>query len=429
MLLLYGPFFTNDCSTSGHTTTQLLQTSLEKLYWCIKLLKGCCRKYFWVTNFIAMKRILKLRLLFLLLCIGHLPTYSQTNVETLYGKVTDSLSKQALPLATIQLQGITDTAFRQRTLTDTAGNFVFTAVPQGVYALEVQYIGYKTYVHDSLQIVPGEVRPPLQIVLPLAGKSLGSVTVTGAKPYIELDADKLVLNIASRPVAAGSNGYDVLAAAPGVTEENDALQFRGKPVTVLINGRPSNLSGEALKQMLSGMPANSIEKIELISNPSARYDAQGGAVVNIRLAKNKNYGTNGTLTAGAGAGRNGRYNGGISLNNRYKNRNLYGSYNYQHSTIYQENRSNRLLPLATIGEDEYGLRYHSHTQPQWFRRCVWFAPAQRQQRYSLQSFPLLYQQRRRSPGSICARKLFADPLRRHLRRKYRRHRRTEHRCD
>jgi hypothetical protein len=93
----------------------------------------------------------------------------------LYGKVTDSLSKQALPLATIQLQGITDTAFRQRTLTDTAGNFVFTAVPQGVYALEVQYIGYKPYVHDSLQIVPGEVRPPLQIVLPLAGKSLGSV--------------------------------------------------------------------------------------------------------------------------------------------------------------------------------------------------------------------------------------------------------------
>ena len=307
-----------------------------------------------------MKRIMKPGLLFILLCGWVLSTYAQANRESLYGQVTDSLSKQALPHATIQLQGITDTAFRHSTLTDAAGKFVFTEVPQGVYALQVQYIGYKTYIRDSLRIVPGHIQEPLQIVLPLAGKSLSSVTVTASKPYIEIEADKLVLNIASSPVAAGSNGYDVLAAAPGITEDNNALQFRGKPVTVLINGRPSHLSGEALKQMLSGMPANSIEKIELISNPSARYDAQGGAVVNIRLAKNKNYGTNGTLTAGAGTGRYGRYNGGISLNNRYKNRNLYGSYNYNHSTVYQENRTDRILPSATIQEDEYGLRYRDN---------------------------------------------------------------------
>jgi hypothetical protein len=187
-------------------------------------------------------------------------------------------------------------------------------------------------------------------------RSLKAVTVVGAKPFLTMEADKIVMNVAESPVAAGNSVWNLLQRAPGVTEQNNELLYRGKNVTILINGRPSSLKGEDLNNMLNNMQAGQIEKIELIANPSARYDAEGGAVINIKLAKDKNFGTNGSFSAGLGAGRYTQYNSSLNLNNRHKKTNLSGSYNFQHSTTYQHNRSQRQLPVDKIDENEYERR-------------------------------------------------------------------------
>jgi hypothetical protein len=187
-------------------------------------------------------------------------------------------------------------------------------------------------------------------------KSLQTVTVTSKKPFIVLTAEKTTLNVAQSPIAAGSNVYEIIKKAPGVAEQSDALSYKGKSTKVLINGRPANLSGEDLKNMLSSMPGSNVEKVELISNPSAKYDAQGGAVINIILQKNKAYGTNYVLTTGIGTGKYIKTNEGIDINHRAKDINIYGGYSFNHNMQYIDNSSTRFLTNGTIAATEYDER-------------------------------------------------------------------------
>jgi hypothetical protein len=197
-------------------------------------------------------------------------------------------------------------------------------------------------------------------------KELQAVTVSGALPLITESAGKLVLNVAGSPIAAGGNAYDVLLRIPGVLEQHGDLNFTGRSVNVLIDGRPTHLSGDDLKNMLSNMPANGIDKVEVLSNPSAKYDAQGGAVINIRLAKNRNFGTNGTFTSGIGTGRFVKYNEGASLNYRDKKLNIYGSYDYVHNQQYYDNYSLRSVDAdATVSEHEYDVRTRNNHAYKW----------------------------------------------------------------
>ncbi|RYY59079.1 MAG: hypothetical protein EOO05_14410, partial [Chitinophagaceae bacterium] len=193
--------------------------------------------------------------------------------------------------------------------------------------------------------------------------ALTGVVVQSSQPFIQQSAGKLTINVAASPVAAGGNAYDILVRTPGVTEQQDVFQFRGKSVQVLVNNRPSNLTGEELKVMLQSTQASGIEKIEILSNPSSAYDAQGAVVVNIRLAKNKNYGTNGVLTSSVGAGKYGRYAGGLSLNHRTKNLNIYGGYDWSRSQQFTKTGTTRALsPLLLLQENEYAvLKRNTHS--------------------------------------------------------------------
>ncbi|MBO9564282.1 MAG: TonB-dependent receptor family protein [Niastella sp.] len=193
--------------------------------------------------------------------------------------------------------------------------------------------------------------------------SMKAVTVTAAKPYITQKINKTIVNVAGSPLAAGGTAYEVLSRAPGVIGQDGNLQLKGKRVTVLIDGRYTNLSGEDLKNMLSAMAANGIEKIELMSNPSAKYDAQGGAVINIIMAKNPRLGLNGTATAGGRAGTYGSWNTGLSLNYRNKNMNAYGSYDYLDNEQYNKSNFNRFLDTdKSVADNTYGISHqNSHS--------------------------------------------------------------------
>lgn len=202
--------------------------------------------------------------------------------------------------------------------------------------------------------------------LQMRPKELKEIVVSSSTRYITQTADKMIINVAQSPLATGDNIYNTLLRIPGVLEQSNSLNYNGKAVTVLINGRVTGLSGEELKNMLINMLTTGVDKIEVIANPSSKYDAQGGSVINIRLIKNQQFGTNGTFTLGVGSGRFGRYNTGISLNYRYKAINIYGGFDYAYNKQYYDNYSYRPLDATTsISEHEYDIRTRNNYSYKW----------------------------------------------------------------
>ena len=250
---------------------------------------------------------------------------SRVAVQPLAGSVADSLSQQPLAFATVLLQAADDAKNVLSTITNEQGAYRFEAVPAGRYELRVRYLGYKTGAPVAVTIAADRATTLPLVRLAADHKLLAGVTVTATRPFIEQRADKLVLNVAASPIAAGGTAYDVLGRAPGVIESGAGFQLRGKTVAVLLDGKTTNLSGEDLKNLLSTMPGSSLDQVEVIANPSARYDANGGAVINIITTKSRKLGTNGVATLGAGTGQYGRYNAGLSLNHRTEKLNVYGS--------------------------------------------------------------------------------------------------------
>ena len=163
--------------------------------------------------------------------------------------------------------------------------------------LQVSFIGYKTVARA---IHSGDAN--LLITLQEESAELAEVEVKAKRQLIERQFDKIVLNVSNSPFAAGSNGKDLLKKAPGVQVDKDGnVTVNGKSVEVYIDGRPSYLSGDQLKAMLEGTDGSTIEKIEIISNPSAKYDAAGqGGIINIKTKRNMMQGLNGTLSASYG---------------------------------------------------------------------------------------------------------------------------------
>lgn len=275
--------------------------------------------------------------------------------EPLTGTVADSLGRQALPFATVLLHPTADAKNVLSTITNEQGAFRFEAVPAGSYQLQVRYVGYRAAAPLAVTVAAGRATALAPVLLTADRHQLAGVTVTAARPFIEQQAGKLVLNVAASPIAAGGTAYDVLGRAPGVLESGAGFMLRGKTVTVLLDGKTTNLSGDELKNLLSAMPGNSLDKVEVIANPSARYDAQGGSVINIITTKSRKFGTNGTATLGLGAGQYGRYNAGLSLNHRTEKLNVYGSLdrieNKVYSTTSATRTANNELTIAENGRE------------------------------------------------------------------------------
>ena len=163
------------------------------------------------------------------------------------------------------------------------------------------------------------------------GKTLKAVSITAVKPLLERKADKLVVNVENSSVLIGSTALEVLQKAPGVTvDQNDKISMQGKQgVLILLDGKQTYMSSADVANLLRNMQSEQIESIELITNPSSKYDASGNSgIINIKTKKNKNGGTNGSLTASASQGKNFRGSTGVNLNHRTAKVNVFGNYNY-----------------------------------------------------------------------------------------------------
>ncbi|OQP66932.1 TonB-dependent receptor [Niastella vici] len=253
-----------------------------------------------------------------------------TKAQQVTGNVKDDQGK-ALSGATVALKKVKDSALVKLAATNAGGQYTFTSINAGNYFVAVTYTGHVAKTSAAFEVSgAGDVTAP-EITLTKTSGQLKEVVVAARKPIVEVKADKMILNVEGTVNSVGQDALELLRKSPGVmVDKDDNLTLSGKNgVQVYVDGRPTPLSGKDLSDYLRTLQSSSIEAIEIITNPSAKYEAAGNAgIINIRLKKNKSYGTNGSVNAGYNQGITPKWNGGISLNNRNKYVNLFGNYSY-----------------------------------------------------------------------------------------------------
>ncbi|SDC86842.1 outer membrane beta-barrel family protein [Niabella drilacis] len=258
-----------------------------------------------------------------------LAAQTTTQAQTITGKVKDEAGKP-VEKATVSLLNAGDSSIVKLNATNAGGSYQFNEAANGKYLVMATNVGYSPVYSAVFDYSGADVKLD-DLTLERAGTQLAGVVVTTKKPLVEVKADKMIVNVEGTINATGNDGIDLLRRSPGVmVDKDDNISMAGKNgVEVYIDGKPSPLKGTELGNYLRSIPSSSIESIELITNPSAKYEAAGNAgIINIRLKKDKTIGTNGTVTAGYNIGIYGKYNGGLSLNHRGKKFNVYGNYNY-----------------------------------------------------------------------------------------------------
>jgi len=195
--------------------------------------------------------------------------------------------------------------------------------------------------------------------------SLKAITVNGHKPPVEVKADRTIVNVEGTINSVGQDALELLRKSPGVMVDKDNnISLSGKNgVKLYVDGRQVPLNGTDLADYLKTLQSSQIESIELISNPSAKYDASGNAgIINIRLKRNRSFGNNGSVTGGYHVGTHSNYNGGLSLNHRDARFNWFGNYDYN-NTINATNLNLHRIQLDTLFEQHSVISPHitSHT--------------------------------------------------------------------
>jgi len=255
------------------------------------------------------------------------------------GKISGLLmsEKKKSISAVITIKSLKDSTFIKTTVSDATGIFYFENLPAATYLVSVKAIGFQT-VDVKIEISATQLSVDKTLLLTEENINLGSVNISGKKPLIERFSDKTVMNVENSIVASGNTALEVLAKMPGVSVNQDGIiNVKGKSgVNVLIDGKTTYLSAEQLVTRLRSLSSSELKSIELITNPSAKYDAEGNAgVINLKLKKNTGFGTNGNLDLGFGYGKNSKSNAGFSLNHRNKNFNIFGNFAHNNNK-YQE---------------------------------------------------------------------------------------------
>jgi outer membrane receptor protein involved in Fe transport len=251
-------------------------------------------------------------------------TIAQNSIS---GKVV-SETQEPVPSAIISLLNSKTKGFIKGELSDDSGNFKFKNISNGTYIVLVTSLGLRDYTTSAFTL--DKTNKALGAIVMLEDSSeLDEVTIIAEKPMIEVRADKTVFNVANTVNAIGDSGFELLRKAPGIIIDNsDSIIVEGKAgVLFYIDDRPSVLRGADLVNFLKTLQAADIEAIEIITQPSSRFDAEGNAgIINIKLKRDKSLGTNGTIASSLTFGDFARTSNSISFNNRNKKTSIYGTY-------------------------------------------------------------------------------------------------------
>jgi hypothetical protein len=275
----------------------------------------------------------------------------QPNQSSITGKVLDD-NREFLSYVSVNLHLVDDSSLVGSAKTNESGMFLFSKIPLGAYYIEIDLIGYQKSRNRAFIIDAGHQNVNLgTIVIQTIANQLNTVDIHGNKPLIERKDGIMIINVSTSPLAAGSTAMEILSRIPGVTLDIDGnVSLRGKPgVSIMIDGKLTHLSSAQLANLLRATAGNTIQTIEIVSNPSAKFDARGtGGIINIKLKKNTSLGTNGTLTLGGGLGNYHKSDAGIALNHRSGAFNIFGNLNYANNKQYED----LLLTRSSESADE-----------------------------------------------------------------------------
>ena len=264
-------------------------------------------------------------------------TYAQNGNIT--GSVKDAAMK-SIHSATVSLVRLKDSTVAKFVATDRDGRYEFLDIADGKYFVSASNVGYAKITSAPFEVSPSNstINVPVLVVSEQA-KNLSGVTVTAKKPFIEARPDKTIVNVDASPTSAGATVLELLEKSPGITVDNDGnISLRGKAgVIIMIDGKPTYLSSTDLANLLKNMPASQLEQIEIMTNPSAKYDAAGNSgIINIKTKKGKASGFNGSVMVGITASflKTGdalyvtpKSQNSINFNYRKNKWNFFGNYN------------------------------------------------------------------------------------------------------
>ncbi len=260
----------------------------------------------------------------------------------IFGNLIDAQTNQIIEYGNIVLFSANDSSMVNGTITDKQGKFILDNLQFGRYYIKASFIGYATKFIDSIRINPKTLEVNLdKIFLDEQSIELGNVLVTGQKEMIINNLDKKIINVEKDITTTGGSAVDVVANIPSVTVDLDGnVSFRGNQnISILVDGKPSVLVGATNADILNSIPASQIESIELVTNPSARYDPDGtSGILNVILKKRIDGGLNGSVSANVGT--RDKYNGSINLNYRTPFFNFFTSYDTR--IVRNENEGNSL---------------------------------------------------------------------------------------
>ncbi|WP_439695152.1 outer membrane beta-barrel protein [Mucilaginibacter sp. AW1-7] len=288
---------------------------------------------------------------------------AQTNIGKISGTVLDD-TKKPLDGATVILLAAKDSSVVSTQLVNPDGGFAFKNIKDNTYLIKATYIGYKTYLSGPVivsRLKPVNLPP---FILSLAGKKLNEVAITAQKSYVQQKIDRTVVNVGALISNTGANALEVLAKTPGVQVDADGnITFKGKSgVMVMIDDKPTYLSAANLATYLRSLPSSSLDQIELMDNPPAKYDAAGNAgVINIKTKKNTTRGFNAVVSANYALGFYGRTDESINMNYRVDKINIFAN------LAYNKQKTFRRLEIDRDYFDANGDRTSSLKDISYFR--------------------------------------------------------------
>lgn len=272
------------------------------------------------------------------------PAFSQTKTAILRGKILTDSKTPSDETAVVLLNAV-DSAVVRSAITNKAGQFNFNDIIPGNYLVFATKFNYNKSYTGPYSVVAGKTTDVGNITLKQGTTQLREVSITGKKDFVEVRADKTVLNVEQNIMATGASLFEVLSTAPGVkVTDEDVLYRGGQRAMIAINNKPVLLTGEELISLLKNYQGNTISQIELIDNPAAKYGAAGGGgMINIILKKNKDLGSSISVTQSAAGGDKYKFNTSINYNLRTEKLNIFAGYNYANTSVPHSINTNRVI--------------------------------------------------------------------------------------
>lgn len=325
----------------------------------------------------------KLSCLAVMVWITAVSLYAE-DVRSLKGKVIEKVSGESLAYVTVALTDVSGHVLGGAT-SDSSGVFILNMPSDSVRCeaagLVYSFVGYREFrvsVEEALEKVEGEEGVLRTVALEEDAQMLEGAAVSGKRPLLEQHFDRIVLNVSELAVAHTGNALDVLKSSPGVTVDKDGnIRLNGQTVSVWIDGRPSQMSGKDLEAYLLGSTGDTIDKVELISNPSAKYDAEGsGGIINIRTRKGFMKGLNGSVMVSAESGffPEISWSGSVSANLMYKTDKTNTSFSYSpgyygRSRMLEETKlygeGNACMQVSESGSEGYWMGHNISIGNDW----------------------------------------------------------------